>query len=56
MLLFLLATGFVYWITKWKFVKILMCVVIVMWLAQIAFCVGTIIGVAPDLMNLLGGI
>ena len=50
MLLFLLATGFVYWITKWKFAKILMCVVIVMWLTQIAFCVGTIIGVAPDLM------
>ena len=56
MLLFLLATGLVYWITKWKNTKILMCVVIVMWLAQIAFCVGTIIGVAPDLMNLLGGI
>ena len=56
MLLFLLAIGLVYWITKWKFVKILACVVIVMWLAQIAFCVGTIIGVAPELMNLLGGI
>ena len=56
MLLFLLATGLVYWITKWKFVKILACVVIVMWLTQIAFCVGTIIGVAPDLINLLGGI
>lgn len=55
MLLFLLATGLVYWITKWRFAKILACVVIVMWLAQIAFCVGTIIGVAPDLMKLLGG-
>lgn len=56
MLLFLLVTGFVYWITKWRFVKILMCVVIVMWLAQITFCVGTIIGVGPELMKLLGGI
>ena len=56
MLLFLLATGLVYWITKWRFAKILMCVVLVMWLAQITFCVGTIIGVAPDLINLLGGI
>ena len=56
MLLFLLAIGLVYWTTKWKFAKILMCVVIVMWLAQIAFCVGTIIGVVPDLMKLLGGI
>ena len=56
MLLFLLVIAFVYWITKWKFVKILACVVIVMWLTQIAFCVGTIIGVAPDLINLLGGL
>ena len=56
MLLFLLATGLVYWITKWRFAKILMCVVIVMWLVQIAFVVGTVIGVEPDLMNLLGGI
>ena len=56
MLLFLLAIGLVYWITKWRFAKILMCVVIVMWLTQIAFCVGTIIGVAPDLINLLGGL
>ena len=56
MLLFLLATGLVYWITKWRFDKILMRVVLVMWLTQIAFCVGTIIGVVPDLMNLLGGI
>ena len=56
MLLFLLATGLVYWITKWRFAKILMCVVLVMWLAQITFRVGTIIGVAPDLINLLGGI
>ena len=55
MFLFLLAIGLVYWITKWKFAKILMCVVMVMWSAQIAFCVGTIIGVAPDLMDLLGG-
>ena len=52
MLLFLLATGFVYWITKWRFAKTLMCVVLVMWLVQIAFCVGTIIGVAPNLMNI----
>ena len=56
MLLFLLATGLVYWITKWRFAKTLMCVVLVMWLTQIAFVVGTIIGVAPDLINLLGGI
>ena len=56
MLLFLLFTGFVYWITKWRFGKILMCVVLVMCLAQIAFCVGTIIGVVPDFMNLLGGL
>ena len=55
MLLFLLATGLVYWITKWKFAKVLMCVVIVMWLTQIAFCVSTFIGVAPELMNMLGG-
>ena len=54
MLLFLLATGLVYWITKWRFAKILMCVVLVMWLAQIAFCVGTIIGVVPDLMKIVG--
>ena len=52
MLLFLLATGLVYWITKWKFAKLLMCVVIVMWLTQIAFCVGTFIGLLPDLMNM----
>ena len=56
MLLFLLATGLVYWITKWRFAKTLMCVVIVMWLTQIAFCVGTFIGLAPDLMKILGGI
>lgn len=52
MLLFLLATGFVYWVTKWRFIKILMCVVLVMWLAEIAFCVGTFIGLAPYLMNM----
>lgn len=52
MFLFLLATGFVYWITKWRFVKILMGVVLVIWLAEIAFCVGTFIGLAPDLMNM----
>lgn len=51
MILFLLATGFVYWITKWKFIKIVMCVLLIIWLAEIAFCIGTLIGVAPTLMN-----
>ena len=56
MLLFLLVTGFVYWLTKWKFLKFIMAVILILWLAQISFIIGTFIGVAPDLMNLLGGI
>lgn len=55
MLLFLLATGFVYWLTKWKFLKFIMAVILILWLAHISFIIGTIIGVAPELMNLLGG-
>lgn len=52
MILFLLSTGFVYWITKWKFIKILMCVVLLIWLAEIAFFIGTLIGVIPHLTNM----
>ena len=56
MLLFLLATGFVYWLTKWKFLKFIIAVILILWLSQIIFIISNIIGVAPELMKLLGGI
>ena len=53
MLVSLLVIGLLYLLTKWRFLKIVMSVILVAWLAEIAFCIGALISAGPTLMNML---
>lgn len=53
MLIFLLVLALIYFLTKSGIVKTIMNVVLWLWLVEIAFGVGILIGVFPNLIKLL---
>ena len=53
MLMTLIILGLVYYLTNWRFLKIVIGVVFVGFLVEVAFCIGVIITVGPNLMNML---
>lgn len=53
MLIFLLVLALIYFLTKSGIVKTIMNVVLWLWLVEIAFGVGILIGVLPNLIKLL---
>lgn len=53
MLVSLLIVCLIYWLTKWRFLKTIIGVLLVLWLACVAFGVGIFITVGPTLFDML---
>lgn len=53
MLIFLLVLAVIYFLTKSGIVKTIMNVVLCLWLVEIAFGIGLLIAIVPNLINLL---
>ena len=53
MLVFLLFFQVLYTLTNWKWVKTVLAIFFVLWVAEIVFCIGLVFTILPNLMNML---